>query len=101
MEAIVPKPVSVTPASGTFAIGPATRIAASGDLAPVGRHLAGLLRRATHYPVPVTAVPARAGDIALELGPTDMVGAGESYELTVARDHVPIAGTGAAGALNG
>jgi hexosaminidase len=100
MRAIVPKPSSAKPAHGTFALGPKTRVVASGEVAPIGRYLAALLRRATGYPVPVTAAAARSGDVVLELGPVT-VGAGESYELRVAPQQVTIAGGGPAGVFYG
>jgi hexosaminidase len=100
MQAVVPKPVSETPARGTFALGPKTRVVASAEVAPVGRYLAGLLRRATGYPIPVTAAAARSGDIVLALGPAT-TGAGEAYELRVAPERITIAGAGPAGVFYG
>jgi hexosaminidase len=100
MRSLVPKPLSVTPADGTFTVGPKTRVVASGELAPVGRYLAGFVRSATGYPAPVTAGAARAGDIVLELVPGKARSA-EGYDLRVGPDRVTIAGGGPAGAFYG
>ena len=100
MRGIVPKPQSVTPARGTFTLGPKARVVVSGDLAPVGRYLATLLRAATKYRIPVTGAAPRDGDIVLEAAPAD-IGTGEAYGLSIAEDRITIAGAPPAGAFYG
>ncbi len=99
MGALVPKPAEVKPGRGRFAIRPGTRVVVSGDLAPVGRYLAGLLRGATGYPVPVTRAAPRPGDVVV--GPNSAGGSGEGYELSIAPEQVTLAGAGPAGAFYG
>ncbi len=98
MEAIVPKPRSVKPGSGTFTVGQKTRVVTRSGPASVGRYLAALLRRKTGYPVPVTTSAARDGDIVLEVAAGTPA---EGYELNVGADRVTIAGGGAAGVFYG
>ena len=85
--AIVPAPVSAEAAEGTwFPLGGSTRILTapgSAEAAAVGERLAGLLRRAIGYPLPVEAgPPADADSIVLELTGDDRLG-DEGYELEV------------------
>ena len=101
MLALVPKPDSVRPGQGTFTVGPTTRVAVSGGLAPVGRYLAALLRGATGYRMPVTAAAPREGDILLAPGPAGVTGTPEAYELAVRSDRITIVGTGGAGVFYG
>ncbi|HEX2158434.1 MAG TPA: beta-N-acetylhexosaminidase, partial [Actinomycetes bacterium] len=86
---IVPVPVSVEAASGTwFTLGEAARIRTSpGEAARVGEDLAAHLRPATGYRLPVTpgGERARAGDISLELAAGDQLG-DEGYELEVTEE---------------
>jgi hexosaminidase len=100
MRALVPKPVSVTPARGSFGIGPKTRIAVTGDLVAVGRTLATLIREATGFRAPVTTAPSRDGDIVLAPGPVTLASA-EGYELRITPDWVTIVGVGEAGVFYG
>jgi hexosaminidase len=90
---IVPVPVSVQAASGTwFTLGEATHIRTpAGEAARVGEHLAASLRPGTGYQLPVTVggQPARAGDIALELASSDRFG-DEGYELEVTEEAVTL-----------
>ena len=87
-QAIVPAPVSVEAASGTwFTLEGSTRILAapgSAEAATAGEQLATVLRRSTGYPLPVSAGPpaTRAGAISLELTGDDRLG-DEGYELVV------------------
>jgi hexosaminidase len=102
---IVPKPVSMTTGRGDFTLTPGTRIvAASPGSAVVAGDLAGYLRPATGYRLPV--VPGRAGPgaITLELGRQGAVPAdpdGEGYRLSVTPAGVTLAATTAHGLYNG
>ena len=84
--AIVPAPVSVEAAEGTwFPLEGSTRILTapgSAEAAAVGEQLAGVLRRSTGHPLPVEAGTPADGDIALELTGDDRLGH-EGYELRV------------------
>jgi hexosaminidase len=86
--AIVPAPVSVEAAEGTwFTLGRSTRILTppgSAEAAAAGELLAGVLRRSTGLPLPVSAATAAApGDaISLELTGDGRLGE-EGYELAV------------------
>jgi hexosaminidase len=92
---IIPKPVSVTAGRGWFTLTAGTRIvAAPGPASVVGEDLAGYLRPATGYPLPVTAGPPRPGDIALVLGaqahlPSDPFG--EAYTIDAVPGGVELA----------
>jgi hexosaminidase len=102
---IVPKPVSMTVGDGHFAITPGTRIvAASGRAAPVAQDLAGYLRPATGYRLPVVAGTSEPGAITLVLsGQATVPGDpdGEGYRLTVTPAGVTLAATTAHGLYNG
>jgi hexosaminidase len=101
MNAVVPKPVSVKPARGAFTVTPKTRVfIASPELGGVGRYLAGLLRHATGYPIPVSAAAPTDGDIALLVRDLVVVG-DEGYELSVRPDRVVITGVEPAGVFYG
>jgi hexosaminidase len=102
---VVPEPVSMTTGSGRFAIGRGTRIvAASRSAAPVARDLAGYLRPATGYRLPV--VPGRdgAGAITLVLSSRAAVPGdpdGEGYRLRVTPGGVTLTAATAHGLYNG
>src|SRR5215472_7536359 len=86
---IVPEPVRVTAGRGRFTLTPRTRIVVppgSAAALAVGRDLAGYLRPATGYPLPVVSGGPQAGAITLVLGRqaglrTDPHG--EAYHLVV------------------
>ena len=86
--AIVPVPVSAEADEGTWlTLGRNTHILTapgSAEAATTGELLAGVLRRSTGLPLPVSAGPpaARAGSICLELTGDDRLG-DEGYELAV------------------
>jgi hexosaminidase len=104
--AIVPAPVSVEAAGGTwFTLAESTRIltaAGSAQAAAVGEYLAGVLRRSTGYPLPVSASPpaARADSISLELTGEDRLG-DEGYELEVTGESATLRASRAAGLFMG
>jgi hexosaminidase len=93
-SALVPVPVRAAAAPGVaWVLAPDTRIhtaPGSAEAAGVGEFLAGLLRRATGYPVPVEASDAPAGiTLALEPGAFDRDGE-EGYRLDVTAAGVAI-----------
>jgi hexosaminidase len=103
---IVPKPVSMQVGTGYFTLTPGTRIAVSGgaQAMAVARDLAGYLRPATGYPLPVVAGSGGAGDISLAMGAGDAVGSdpdGEGYSLGVTPGDVQLTAGTAHGLYNG
>jgi len=84
---IIPKPVSMTAGRGWFTLTPRTRIVVAAGSAPVlavARDLAGYLRPATGYPLPVVTASPQTGDIALVIGNPGTRGIdthGEGYRL--------------------
>jgi len=104
--AIVPAPVSVEAAAGTwFTLGRSTRILTapgSDEAATVAEQLASVLRRSTGYPLPVSAghPAARAGGISLELTGDDRLG-DEGYELAVTGESATLRANRPAGLFMG
>ena len=102
---IVPKPVSMTMGSGGFAITPGTQIvAASPQAAPVAADLAGYLRPATGYRLPVVSAASAPGAITLVTGPQGAVAGdpdGEGYRLNVTPGNVRLSAVTAHGLFNG
>jgi hexosaminidase len=83
---IIPKPVSTTVGHGQFTATSHTRIVARGAAQAIGRDLAGYLRPATGYPLPVVSGQAHDGDITIELGRPHSLASdntGEGYQLDV------------------
>jgi hexosaminidase len=86
---IVPEPVRVTAGRGRFTLTPRTRIVVppgSASALAVGRDLAGYLRPATGYPLPVVSGGPQTGAITLVLGRQAGPRAdphGEAYRLDV------------------
>src|SRR5215213_9186640 len=99
---LIPKPVAVTAAGGTFTITAATQIAVAPTtdaVRAIGDQLAERLRPATGYPLPVLdANPTPStGQITLTtVGGDPRLGA-EGYELTITPDGVTISAAESAG----
>jgi hexosaminidase len=103
--AVVPAPVSVEAADGTWlTLTRSTRILTapgSVEAATIGEHLAGILRRSTGYPLPVSAGPPAGPDrISLELTRDDRLG-GEGYELDVTGESATLRANRPAGLFMG
>jgi hexosaminidase len=102
---IIPKPVSMTMGRGSFTISSGTRIvAASRRTARVAEDLAGYLRPATGYRLPVVPGASELGTIALVLSSKDAVPGdpdGEGYRLSVTPRRVTLAAATADGLYNG
>ena len=90
LATVVPAPVSQVPGTGSFTLTPSSAIAATGEALPVADYLAGLLRPATGFLLPV----ATDGDVTLAI---EAGHPAEGYELTVANDGIRIAADNAAG----
>ena len=105
MPQIVPKPVSMTMGRGSFAVTPGSRIvAASRQAAPIAQDLAGYLRPATGYRLPVVAGTSEPGAITLVLSSQDAVSGdpdGEGYRLNVTPTGVTLTAATAHGLYNG
>jgi hexosaminidase len=107
MPQIVPKPASMALGSGRFVLTPGTRIAVSpgpAAAAAVARDLAGYLRPATGYPLPVVTGTSEPGGILLETGSQFAVPGdpdGEGYRLTVTGSGTVLAAATARGLYDG
>lgn len=104
---IVPAPASLIPGIGApFEVTAASGINVVGsdsDAAAIGEHLGALLRRATGFPVPVTASAANPASrsIELRLAP-DLPELGEEgYRLTVTADSLRLVAHSPAGLFRG
>lgn len=106
MNAIIPKPVFITPTEGHFALTADTVITVepgSPELVAIGEYLAQRLRPATGYALPVLRpvnAPA-AGRIDLVVDPADASLGDEGYDLRVAADGVVLRARRAAGLFYG
>ncbi|MEV5966045.1 beta-N-acetylhexosaminidase [Kribbella sp. NPDC051952] len=103
---IIPVPVKQTPGTGQpWQLTSKSRIVVSSSaLAATGEVLAGYLRPATGFVLPVVTGSATAADIALSLGPVSGVPAdktAEGYSLTVSSAGAKIAAPQAHGLFNG
>ena len=99
---VVPAPATVAQASSVFTLGSGARIAASGQAAQVGDYLAGVLRPATGFALPVDkAFIAHAFDpIQLLVAPDPSLG-DEGYQLTVNTNSVVLTANKPAGLFAG
>lgn len=97
MGAIIPLPVSVQPAGGTFTLTVNTTISvepASDELKAIAAYLTGKLSPATGYPLPVQTMSAdtegapSTGSIVLTTNGSDPSLGDEGYELAVTTDAV-------------
>ncbi|MEV4224529.1 beta-N-acetylhexosaminidase [Nonomuraea sp. NPDC049725] len=95
MHDLVPAPVSVRPARGAFTLRPGTAIAS--DDAGVAAYLAGVLRPATGYALPIR--PKGAISLRLEGAPASV--GPEGYQLDVTPRGVTIRARTPAGLFNG
>lgn len=104
-DPIVPKPVSFTSEPGHFTLRPTSRIVANSPAATqVANDLAGDLRPATGYALPVSTGAPRRGDIALDIATPTAIKSdrtGEAYELTVGERGVTLRAATAHGLFDG
>lgn len=101
---IVPKPVSMTTAPGTFTLGPNAQIVASGAARTVAQDLRADLAPATGYRLVVRPGTARVGDIQLVLADPGTLSDDtlhEGYQLTVTNQHVTLVAPTQDGLFNG
>jgi hexosaminidase len=94
MTNLVPVPVSVVPAGGSFALAAGVTIRvdpATPEMTAVAGSLAAKLRAATSYAVPVvpsSAGPTCAGDLVLTTAGGDSTLGSEGYDLAITADQV-------------
>ena len=104
---IVPKPVSMITGHGHLTLTPRTRVVVPpGSRAALGvaADLAGYLRPATGYPLPVVTGRPRGGDLELVLGNPGTLGknpGGEGYQLDVTPGALTLEATTPHGLYNG
>ncbi|MET7753904.1 beta-N-acetylhexosaminidase [Streptomyces sp. NPDC005389] len=101
---IVPVPASVTPAGEPYTLTLTTRIGVDDtnrEIRDLGRYLAGLLRPATGFPLPVVDEAAAGGGIRLRLSPGDTELGAEGYRLHSAPDGVTLTAREPAGLFRG
>ncbi|MFJ8658764.1 beta-N-acetylhexosaminidase [Streptomyces sp. NPDC093795] len=101
---IVPVPASVTPGGEPYALTPTTRIGVAGtsrETKAIGRYLAGLLRPATGFPLPVVDEAAAGGGIRLRLSPGETALGEEGYRLRSAPDGLTLTAREPAGLFRG
>ncbi|HVS59951.1 MAG TPA: beta-N-acetylhexosaminidase [Gemmatimonadaceae bacterium] len=104
---IIPSPASLTLAGGApFELTTASRVTLVGanpEVAAIGEGLAALLRRATGFPLPVSASSGGSGSGSVELRlVSDAASLGEDgYRLTVTTDSVRLVASAPAGLFHG
>jgi len=106
MFPIIPKPVFVTPAEGQFALTAASVITVDpslSELLAIGHYLAGQLRPATGYPLPVRRLDDApvAGHITLSLDSEDAPLGEEGYDLRVSPEGIALRANRPAGLFYG
>ena len=102
---IVPKPVSTSVGQGRFTLERGARIVGQSAAAlPVAQALAGYLRPATGYALPVVTGQPAAGDLSLALRDPGTLGAdrfGEGYQLTTSPSGLTLEAKTVHGLYNG
>jgi hexosaminidase len=97
---LIPIPATLTPRSGSFALGATTAIVAANDLRAHAELLRDQLRPATGLSLPVSS-SGTGSRISLALDPSLASLGDEGYRLTVSADEVAIRASKAAGVLYG
>jgi hexosaminidase len=106
MNCIIPKPFSIEPAGDAFVLTATTQILvepATSELSQVGRYLAGKLRPATGFTLPVAAAAggAATSQITLTLRGGEPSLGPEGYTLSVTPDQVTLTAIQPAGLFRG
>src|SRR5215813_2769181 len=86
LQNVVPAPVTVKPAKNTtFTLGPSAKIFTVPAARDVAGYLAGILRRSTGYPLPVSSTPtgSPAKGISLLLNGADSSVGAQGYQLDI------------------
>jgi hexosaminidase len=98
---LVPRPVKVERQDGAWTLRRDARIVASGPAAAEAWKLSDALSAPLGYRVPITAEPARTGDIQLAVDGTQSDLGDEGYELRVSPEGVQVTARGPAGLFYG
>ncbi|MFK0212987.1 beta-N-acetylhexosaminidase [Streptomyces sp. NPDC090298] len=101
---IVPVPASVAPGGEPYTLTAATRIGIDEDSVEsraIGRYLAGLLRPATGFPLPVVDDAAAGRGIRLRLDPAETGLGGEGYRLSSGPEGLTLTARAPAGLFRG
>ena len=103
-ESLIPVPAEVSGTNSSFLLAPETGIFIDGDtegLDKTAAYLAGLLKPATGFALPVGKAEGElpAGSIVLSAGGSD--NGKEGYELSITEDQIKITGESAAGVFYG
>jgi hexosaminidase len=93
---LIPMPLTVQPATGTYRITANTVIYASPDLSQIGQYLADRLNPATGYAIKVLSGTPGTGSIALSLNGDSSLG-DEGYLLTITPDGITLSAAAPAG----
>jgi hexosaminidase len=104
LQNVVPAPVTVKPAKNTtFTLGPSAKIFTVPASRDVAGYLAGILRRSTGYPLPVSSTPAGspAKGISLLLNGADSSVGAQGYQLDITSSSVVLRGQTPAGLFAG
>lgn len=102
MPQLVPQPVSTTVEHRQFTLAPSSRIVVNDQGArAVADQLAGYLRPATGYPLPVVSGYARHGDISLALSRSIPTPGDEGYQLSASERGLSLTAKTPHGLFNG
>jgi len=100
--AVIPRPVHITPGTGTFLLTPATVVVTDRATRQIGYQLADWLGPATGYRLPVSGASGTAArTISLRVDPTLARLGDEGYRLTVTGTRITIRAFRAAGVFYG
>ena len=99
-QTVIPAPVRFLRESGSFTLGPGTRILAAGAARPLGEVLAGYLGPATGLPLPVAPAGPEQDALSLRLEPQAADGA-EGYRLRIGPDGADLRAREPAGLFHG
>ncbi len=95
---LIPQPQHLTPGEGYFVISPTTQLIAPAPAQEVADYLAGWLRRATDFPIPIVNTSTHAADvIQFHLNPSGSDYGAEGYHLRVTRQQIEIEASQLAG----
>ena len=105
-QTIIPKPVSVVPAKGTFKLSSKTAIfvvGESAELKQIGSFLSAKLSPATGFGLKVKSSDGKkvAGSIVLSLSANDTQLGDEGYQLTISNNTISLTANKPAGLFNG
>ncbi len=98
---IIPQPVEITPTAGVFQLNSRTKITCDEELRSKAEQLAGFLKPATGYNLPITGIGKRKNVISLSLDISLNNLGNEGYKLDVRPKRITITASSAVGILYG